>query len=100
MQLLTKAIRKQAQPIGATDGKDTKKVLAKFFTPWTHWTWYAVEFDGDDLFFGFVEGLEKEWGYFSLKELEEIQGPFGLKVERDIMFENKTINFDGDIGDA
>jgi hypothetical protein len=100
MQLLTKAIRKQAQPIGATDGDNQKKVLAKFFTPWSYWTWYAVEFDGDDLFFGYVEGLESEWGYFSLKDLEEIKGPFGLGVERDIMFENKVININGDVGSA
>jgi hypothetical protein len=26
----------------------------KFFTPDSNWTWYASEFDGNDLFFGLV----------------------------------------------
>ena len=43
----------------------------KFFTPDSNWTWYASEFDGEDIFFGLVSGLEVELGYFSLKELEE-----------------------------
>ena len=36
------------------------------------------------LFYGYVEGLFDEWGTFSLKELSELRGPFGLKVERDL----------------
>ena len=44
------------------------KALVKFFTPDAQWTWYASEFDGDDLLFGLVSGLEVELGYFSLSE--------------------------------
>ncbi len=29
-----------------------------------------IQADGDILFFGYVCGLEKEWGYFNLAELE------------------------------
>jgi hypothetical protein len=39
------------------------------------------------LFFGLVKGFEHELGYFSLLELEEISGPFGQKIERDLHFE-------------
>jgi hypothetical protein len=46
----------------------------KFFIPDSSWTWYASDFDGKDIFFGPVPGLEGELGYFSLSELEEIQG--------------------------
>jgi hypothetical protein len=49
-------------------------------------TWYATEFDGEDLFFGLVDGLEKEFGYFSLSELESVDGPFGVGIERDLYF--------------
>jgi len=42
--------------------------------------------DGDWLFYGLVDGFEKEWGYFSLKELESVRGPLGLGIERDIYF--------------
>jgi len=88
MKLLTKELRQQFPKLyeGEEIPTDEKVVIAKFFTPWTSWTWYAVEFDGEDLFFGLVDGQEKEWGYFSLKELESITGPLGLKIERDLYF--------------
>ena len=63
----------------------------KFFTPDSFWTWYASEFDGEDIFFGLVSGMEVELGYFSLKELEEVVGPLGLPIERDLYFEPKTL---------
>lgn len=88
MKLLTKELRSQFPKLYEKEDIPTgeKKVIAKFFTPWTNWTWYAVEFDGEDLFFGLVDGHEKEWGYFSLKELESVSGPLGLKIERDLYF--------------
>ena len=49
--------------------------------------WYAVEFDGDGLFFGFVVlngDLQcAEWGYFSLSELMDIS-IHGMEVDRDL----------------
>ena len=42
--------------------------------------------EGDFLFFGFVIGFEKEWGYFSLNEMESARGPYGLSIERDLYF--------------
>ena len=87
MKLLTKEIRKKIPAIYAQDGKENPTVYAKFFTPWSHWTWYATEFDGEDQFFGLISGHEDELGYFSLSELESIKGPFGLKIERDLYFE-------------
>jgi Protein of unknown function (DUF2958) len=62
-------------------------MICKFFTPDAGWTWYASEFDGEDIFFGWVDGLEQELGYFSLAELQEATGPYGLHIERDIHFE-------------
>lgn len=55
----------------------------KFFSPDSGWTWYASEFDGEDRFFGLVIGFEIEFGYFTLSELEAMQGHLGLPVERD-----------------
>lgn len=94
MKLLTKEIQKkfESKPIGSTEGLgDDAEIVVKFFTPWSNWTWYATEFDGEDLFFGLVDGFEKELGYFSLTELESVSGPFGLKIERDLHFENKKL---------
>ena len=36
--------------------------------------------------FGFVVGLESEFGYFLLSELESARSPLNLGVERDLMF--------------
>ena len=86
MKLLTKQNRKQLPKLYSQEEITDPVAQVKFFTPWTSWTWYAVEFDGEDLFFGLVDGLEKEWGYFSLRELESVTGPAGLKIERDLYF--------------
>lgn len=67
------------------------KALVKFFTPDSNWTWYASEFDGEDIFFGLVSGFEVELGYFSLSELASLKGPMGLPIERDLYFVPKTL---------
>jgi len=89
MKLLTGELRARLPSLFSQEGSDDPMVYAKFFTPWTNWTWYATEGspeDDDFIFFGFVFGFEGEWGYFSLKELESIKGPAGLTIERDIYF--------------
>jgi len=63
----------------------------KYFTPDSSWTWYATEFDGEDIFFGLVEGFEKELGYFSLSELQSVKGPMGLPIERDLYWDPRTL---------
>lgn len=87
MELLPSEIRERLPKLYETENEKDPVFQVRFLAPWTSWTWYASEFDGEDLFFGLVEGLETEWGYFSLKELEEVRGPSGLHIERDLYFE-------------
>ena len=90
MKLLTKEIEKKLPKLYTTEkvNEGDKVLQVKFFTPWTNWTWYGVEYNPEErTFYGYVKGLEDEWGYFNLTELEEINGPFGLKVERDLYFD-------------
>lgn len=91
-KLMTKEIEAKFAkiPWGSTDGKAAEaKVVVKFFSPYSNWTWYAVEGrrEGNDwVFFGLVDGHEKELGYFCLSELENAyRGPLPL-VERDCYF--------------
>jgi len=88
MELLTKELQKKFPKLYATNKipAGEKVVIAKFFDPTGSWTWYAVEFDGKDRFFGLVDGFELEWGYFSLSELRSVKGPLGLGIERDRYF--------------
>ena len=67
------------------------QAIVKYFTADSIWTWYASEFDGQDIFFGLVSGITEELGYFSLSELEKIRGPHGFPIERDLFFEPKTL---------
>ena len=89
MRLLTDELRAQLPKLYAQEHEKDKMVYAKFFTPWTGWTWFVTEGsteEDDFIFFGFVIGQEHEWGYFSLNELESVGGPGGLTIERDLHF--------------
>ena len=44
------------------------------------------EQEGNFIFFGYVFGMDAEWGYFSLAELTVARGPFNLAVERGLYF--------------
>jgi hypothetical protein len=88
MMLLTKALRKRLPPLYHSEKRGDPLVVCKFFDPTGSWTWYAIEGeeqeDGDVQFFGLVDGFEPEMGYFSLSELQQFRGRFGLGIERDM----------------
>lgn len=90
MQLLTKALLKRFAKVGRQEDKKDPVVIAKFFNPAGAGTWYATEYDQEEkMFFGYVSifgDWNDEWGYFSLKELEDYTSPFGTGIERDRYF--------------
>ena len=87
MERLTPAIKAQLPQLYATENDLDPTAQVKFFTPDSSWTWYATEFDGEDLFFGLIQGHCEELGYFRLSELQTTKGPMGLAIERDRGFE-------------
>lgn len=96
MELLPKNIRESIPHLYSTDEvvPGEMPIAVKFFTPDSNWSWYVVEGEpeGDDfIFYGLVDGIEREWGNFSLKQLEETRGPLGMPIERDLHFGNKKI---------
>ena len=92
MKLITKEALRRLPPLGSQEEKGLEAMaVVKFFTPDASWTWWASEFDGEDLFFGLVHGFEKELGYFRLSELKQVRGALGLPVERDRYFRPKTL---------
>jgi len=64
------------------DGKEVIRAWESF----NGWYWFATELAwkqdsvledgtvvrGDNIYFGFVQGLEEEWGYFSQAEIESL----------------------------
>jgi hypothetical protein len=93
MKLLTKKIIKdaQAQYDKNDEPLENQMVVGKFFTPWTNWTWYLMNMHEDENYcWGIVQGNALEMGSFLISALKEVDGPFGLKIERDKFF--KPIN--------
>lgn len=92
MKLMTKELLNSIPALYDQDGAKEKVAYIKYFTPDANWTWYAMEYDRDkELFFGLVDGLEREFGYFTLYELENARGLLGLQVERDLYFEPTNV---------
>jgi len=89
MKLLTKENEKKLPALYAQDGKGKESIAyVKFFKPDSNWTWYATEYDPvEKVFFGLVQSLDQELGYFTLEQLQSARGSLGLPIERDIYFD-------------
>mgnify|MGYP001157464213 CR=1 FL=1 len=92
MKLLTDDIRRRLPPLYSTEQDPDPVVQVKLFSPWSQWTWWVTEFDGENLLFGLVTGFEREWGYFTLSELEHARGPRGFHIERDLCFTPRRVS--------
>src|SRR5437588_11087080 len=86
MELFPEEVRRLLPPLYSQEHEQDPMVYVKFFHPNSHWTWYATEFDGTDVFFGWVYGDFPELGYFSLSELQEFLDPLGIGIARDEHF--------------
>ncbi len=90
MKLLTKQIRQGLPPLYGQEKELDPIAYVKFFDPTGRGTWYGLEFDGKDRFFGWVAsplGADcDELGYFLLSELASVRCRFGLGIERDLHF--------------
>lgn len=69
-----------------TEDESDSIVWVKLFFLDYHWSWYIVEYDGEDLCYGLVAGAVAELGYFRLSELQAARGKFGRRIERDCSF--------------
>ena len=94
MKLMTKTLEERFAQVGVQEHIAGPIIVAKFFNPCGAGTWYATEYDpGQRIFFGYVSIFgdhNDEWGSFSLDELEAYRGPFGIGIERDLYFGEKT----------
>ena len=95
MKLITKQLEKELAkyPLYSQDGKkDEALVICKFFLQ--GYTWYVLEaekIDDDYEFYGIIDGQEREYGYFTLSQLESLRGQWGLRVERDRSFKPTAV---------
>lgn len=86
MILLTLDLRERLLANGRRCDVDHVPVV-KFFNPLGEGVWLATELDPDgDVMFGLADIGHPELGSFSLEELESIRLPFGMGIERDLLF--------------
>ena len=86
MILLTRTQRAQLLANGRQRGADHFPVV-KFFNPFGEGVWLATELDEDgDVMFGLADIGCPELGSWSFSELESIRLPFGMGIERDLLF--------------
>ena len=91
-KLLPPEIRAALPPLGGTSEQSDPIAQVKFFYPDFGWTWYGIEFDGTDIFYGLVFGFEREFGTFSLAELLANRGKLGCPIERDFGFHPSPVS--------
>lgn len=93
MKLMTDELKEKFKkfPLYSQDGKGGEaEVVVKYFTPDAQATWLITEGtedkSGDWELFGLVSlnSYDWEWGYVWLSSLEEVVGPLGLHIERDL----------------
>jgi hypothetical protein len=88
-----KALALRGTPgLHTTENENDPVASVKFFDPCSQWTWYAVEWDGQETCFGWVVGFEREAGLFSIKELSEIRGALEIGVEIDVHYKPKPLS--------
>jgi hypothetical protein len=86
MILLTDDLRERVLTNGLERGADHVPVV-KLFNPLGEGVWLATELDADgDTLFGLADLGYPELGSLSLEELTSIVLPFGMGIERDILF--------------
>ena len=88
MELLPKEIEIKLPKMYETEKIEcSKKILhVRYISIFSDWEWYLCEYDRTSkTAFGFVKGMEDEWGYFSIKEIEEINAE-NLRIIRDESF--------------
>jgi hypothetical protein len=86
MILLTASQRAQLLANGREPDTHPNPVV-KFFNPFGAGVWLATELDVDgDIMFGLADIGYPELGSWSLNELRSIRLPFGMGIERDLLF--------------
>lgn len=97
-KLVTKAIEDKAPALYETDieGRDPFEAVAvaHYFSVFNGWDWYMTEYDpASRIAYGFVKGLEGEFGYFSIAEFEQANDAAGFEiVERDAYWSPRMLS--------
>ncbi len=96
MKLITEEFEElfKDYPLYSQEESKDPLIVAKLFDPCGSASWWITEYDPvEKIAFCYVTGLaQDEWGYTNLIELESIERPFGLTIERDLYFQPKPFS--------
>lgn len=86
LRLIAEIKRRGIPPLYAQENEADPTVYLEMSLFLFPWRWYITECEieagsHEILFFGYVVGFEKEWGYFRLSELEEMHRPLIVDYE-------------------
>jgi hypothetical protein len=99
-KLMPSELKSKIPKLYSQDGNKNPTVYAKFFSPYSSYTLWITEFDGEDTLYGYVTGMQvDEWGYASLNELASSDRNGLPLIERDTGFKPKkfkSIKFGSD----
>lgn len=107
-EIATNLVKADQEFLNSRNGETSDTVVVKFFNPCGAATWWIVsgtplDEDGEPCFakdakdwhlFGFADIGDvqcAELGYVLLSQLEEIELPFGLTIERDLHYTGETL---------
>jgi len=90
--LIPKEMKENIPSLYSTEEQSNPIAYVKLFLD--NWTWYITEISiDDDICFGYVKSsFGSELGYFSLKEIKEVKGSLGTKVQRDLYFKPTVLS--------
>jgi len=92
-KLMPEELKAKIPKLYSQENEADPMVWGKFFSPYSGYTFYITEFDGDDTLFGYVTGLaEDELGYASLNELASANKNGLPLIERDKYFSPKRLS--------
>lgn len=96
MKLVTKELENKMPKINETSNQKDPMVLVHYFNPAGAGNWFGIEYDKDTgIMYGYVSIFgdhNDELGDFSIAELEEFKGMFGLGIERDLHWEARPLS--------
>lgn len=95
MKLITKKLERKLPRLYDTEEEKDPMCHVKLFNPMGAGTWYIIEYDPEEkIAFGYADlnmGFP-ELGYIGITELENIQLPLGMKIERDLYWEPRPLS--------
>lgn len=93
-QLMTPALEKRFAEVGSQRSVEDPVVITMFVNTIGKGIWLATEYDPKRrMFYGYISklgGSYDDWGEFFLVELASFKGTFGMGIERNEDFEERS----------